>query len=348
MKTLAAILVQTGKELIVDEIEIPPLKPGQVLVELSFSGVCHTQLLETEGHKGEDKFLPHLLGHEGTGFVRDTGQGISKVSVGDRVLLSWIKGPGADVPGSVYSWNGKKVNAGAVTSFNRFAVISENRLTKLPESIPLKEGALLGCAVPTGFGAVINTANARAGESIVIFGVGGVGLCALLGAVTSGLSPIIAVDINETKLDLAKTLGATYAINAVKEDALQKLCQLLPLGADIAIEATGRPQVMAQALQALRPQGGRAVVVGNAHFSEKLEIDPRQLNMGKQLLGTWGGDNNPVKDFPRYFRMLEAKRFRLDPLISKVYSLAQINLALKDLKDGKSIRPLIDLAQDKI
>ncbi|HEX8096993.1 MAG TPA: alcohol dehydrogenase catalytic domain-containing protein, partial [Pyrinomonadaceae bacterium] len=129
MKTTAAILVKTGGPLELVELEIPALKPGQALVEVAWSGVCHTQVLECRGYRGEDKFLPHCLGHEGSGVVKEVGPGVGKIKPGDRVILSWIKGSGGDVPGTVYSWGGRKVNAGGITTFSRHSVISENRLT---------------------------------------------------------------------------------------------------------------------------------------------------------------------------------------------------------------------------
>ena len=131
MKTQAALLVQTGTPLVVAEIEIPALKPGQVLVEITYSGACGTQVMEWRGDKGEDKWVPHCLGHEGTGVVLETGSAVTKVKRDDKVVLSWIKGSGANVAGTVYEWEGRKVNAGAITTFNRLAVVSENRLTAL-------------------------------------------------------------------------------------------------------------------------------------------------------------------------------------------------------------------------
>src|SRR5262249_39198453 len=139
MKTVAAVLVETSQPLVLADLEIPALRPGQVLVEIAYSGVCHTQVLEWRGYRGEDRYLPHCLGHEGSGIVRDVGPGIAKVKPGDRVILSWIKGSGADVPGSIYRWNGRTVNAGAITTFSRYAVISENRLVVLPESVPMRD-----------------------------------------------------------------------------------------------------------------------------------------------------------------------------------------------------------------
>ena len=344
MKTSAAVLVETGQPLVIADLEIPLLKPGQALVEVSFSGVCHTQLLECRGYKGKDAYLPHCLGHEGSGIVQEVGPGVTKVSPGDRVILSWIKGSGRDVPGSVYQWNGRSVNAGGITTFSKHSVISENRLTPLPDSIPLREAALLGCAIPTGFGTVINTAQPKPGQSLVVFGAGGIGLCAIAGAAISGCAPIIAVDIRPEKLALGKAMGATHLVNASEADPVAQILDLCPGGADFCIEATGRPAVMQQALTCARNQGGIAVVIGNAHQGECIELDPKQLNMGKQLRGTWGGDNVPDRDYPRYCRLLEAGRLDVSSMLSEPYALEQINQAIDDLETGTTGRPIIDMS----
>lgn len=346
MKTTAAVLVDTKKPVEVVELEIPQLKPGQTLVEIAYSGVCHTQVLECRGHRGEDRFLPHCLGHEGSGVVREAGPGVSRVKAGDRVVLSWIKGAGADVPATQYGWGERRVNAGAITTFGRHAVISENRLTALPADLPLREAALLGCAVPTGFGAVLNVAAPLPGQSIAIFGVGGIGLCALAAARVAGCVPIIAVDVNAEKLALAQKMGATHAVNAGACDAVAELLKVVPGGVDFAVESSGRTQAMKQALLAVRQQGGAAVVVGNARHGETLELDPKQLNLGKRLLGTWGGDNVPERDYPRYARLLSSGRVDLTPMLSKTYALEQINSALEDLEGGRAIRPLIAMGPE--
>src|SRR5690606_33723173 len=186
---------------------------GQALVEIACSGVCHTQVLEARGHRGHDPYLPHCLGHEGSGVVREVGPGVTKVKPNDAVILSWLKGSGADVPGSVYDWSGRSVNAGAVTTFQRLSVVSENRLTVIPEGLPVRDAALLGCAVPTGVGAVVNTVRAEQGQSIAVFGAGGVGLCAIAGAAAVGCNPIIAIDILDDKLATARQVGATHTLN---------------------------------------------------------------------------------------------------------------------------------------
>lgn len=346
MKTTAAILVELGQPLELVELGIPPLKPGQVLVEIAFSGVCHTQVLEARGYRGQDKFLPHCLGHEGSGIVCEIGEGVTRVAPGDQVILSWIKGAGLDVPGTVYDWNGRAVNAGGITTFSRHAVIAENRLTKLPPGVPMKDAALVGCAVATGAGAVFNAAHPQPGSSLAVFGIGGVGLCAVAAAALSGCNPIIAVDLKPEKLALARQMGATDTIAAGETDAVAALTALCPGGVDYAIEATGRPPVMVQALSSVRMQGGAAVIVGNAHFDERLEIDPRQLNQGKKLLGTWGGDSVPDRDYPHYCELIASGRLQLGPMLSPPYPLGAINQALADLEAALVVRPIIDMTAE--
>ncbi|MDD5656741.1 MAG: zinc-binding dehydrogenase [Elusimicrobia bacterium] len=344
MKTLAAILVETGRPLVLAELDVPPLQAGQVLVELAFSGVCHTQLLEARGRRGPDAFLPHCLGHEGTGWVREAGPGVQRVKSGDPVILSWIKGPGLDARGTAYGWQGRKVNAGGVTTFGRHAVVAENRLTVLPPRVSMSEAALLGCAVPTGFGSVWNTARPRAGQSLAVFGAGGIGLCALSAAKLAGCAPIIAVEPRPDRREAAGRMGATHAVDPGAADAMAQIQRLCPGGLDFAVEASGRPLAMKQALESVRRQGGTAVVAGNAHFGERIELDPAQLNLGKRLLGTWGGDNTPESDFPKYIRLLAERKLDLSPLLSRAYSLADANRALDDLEAGRVIRPVIDLS----
>lgn len=343
MKTKAAVLVETGHPLEIIELEIPTLKPGQVLVEIAYSGVCHTQVLEARGYKGKDPFVPHCMGHEGTGTVIEVGADVKKVTVGDKVLLSWIKGTGCDVPGTQYSTKaGQLVNAGGVTTFSNHSVVSENRLTKLPVAMNLLQGPMIGCAVATGMGAVINTANIQYGNTVAVFGCGGIGLFAVAAAKIAGAQTIIAIDINPSKLEVAQKMGATHCFDS-SEKTIEQIKAICKSGVDIAIEASGKPSVMRTSLESVRNQGGIAVVIGNAHADEILILDPKQFNMGKQLRGTWGGDSIPDRDFPKYCQYLIEKKFSLDPLSAKQYSLEDINLALEDLELGSTVRPVINL-----
>jgi S-(hydroxymethyl)glutathione dehydrogenase/alcohol dehydrogenase len=343
LKTEAAILVETGKPLVLAELEVPALKPGQVLVEIVYSGACGTQVMEAQGLKGEDKWLPHCLGHEGTGIVLETGVAATKVGADDKVVLSWIKGAGVEAGGCVYHWGERKVNAGAVTTFQRHAVVSENRLTPLPQGLAMDVATLLGCAAPTGMGAVFNVLQVKAGDAVAIFGVGGIGLNACMAASFAGAMPVIGVDLSPARRDLAMRCGATHVIDAAVEDVIAAIKKIAPAGVDLAVEATGAPQVMADAINATRAQGGRAVVIGNARHGATLSLNPSVFNQGKSLLGTWGGDSVPDRDYARFGRLLGSGRFPLREVLSKPYRLSEADQALKDLAQGKVGRPLIDM-----
>lgn len=345
MKTKAAVLVEGGKPLEIMELEVPPLKPGQILVEISYSGVCHTQLLEAGGHRGPDSFLPHCLGHEGVGHVLEVGPNVTRASVGNTVILSWIKANGIDGGPVRYKADRTTVNAGPIATFMTTAVISEDRVSPLSDDrIPLERAAMLGCAVPTGFGLIFNTLSGHQGHSVVVFGLGGIGLCAVAAAAAVGCHPVVAVDPRADRRKAARALGATRDHEGGAE-ATANLRAIVPGGFDLAVEATGRPDVMSQALAVVRPRGGCAAVAGNARFGETLAIDPRELNLGKRLLGTWGGDTDPDRDFPKFTRLIGERRIDLGPLSADAYPLERINDALNDLASGKVIRPMIAMAE---
>jgi len=339
----AALLVETGKPLVLARLEVPALKPGQVLVEIDYSGACGTQVMEARGYKGEDRWLPHCLGHEGVGKVLETTPTVTRVKPGDAVVLSWIKGGGVEAGGCVYEWDGRKVNAGAVTTFQRHAVVSENRLTPVPSPLPMDLAVLLGCAAPTGMGAVFNVLNAAAGQSVAVFGAGGVGLCAIFAAASAGAQPVIAIDPNPSRRELALSFGATHVIDAAVEDLSAAIREITAAGVDLAVEASGLPEVMAQALSVVRQQGGRAVVIGNARHGSELKLNPGLFNQGKSLMGTWGGDSQPDRDYGRYGELLASEPDRMRGLLSAPYRLDQINEALEDLASGRIGRPLIDM-----
>ncbi len=341
MRTVAAVLTECGRPLELAELDLPELTAGQVLVDLTYSGLCHTQLLEARGHRGPDKWLPHCLGHEGSGVVREVGPGVRKVKPGDAVILSWLKGSGLDSAGIQYRWGGRTVNAGGVTTFQRAAVVAENRLTRLPAPIDMADAALLGCAGATGLGVVHNVLAPVHKDSLAVFGTGGIGLFAVAAARLHHCEPVIAVDVRADREALARRLGATHFVRADQEDPVLAISHLVPGGVRHAVEATGRPAVMAQALASVMPRRGAAAVVGNAHAGELLTIDPRELNQGKRLLGTWGGNTDPDRDFPRYAAYLTSGRLDLSPLRGDLYPLERINEALDDLETGRAARPLI-------
>src|ERR1700735_4355331 len=211
----AAILAQSREPLVTDETALPEtLGVGQVLVKVLYSTICGAQLNEIAAAKGPDKFLPHLLGHEASAQVIETGLGVTTVKPGDIVVLHWRPSQGIQCPPPAYQWRGKKLNAGWVTTFNEHAVVSENRMTVIPPGYNLRDAPLLGCAVTTAAGVINNDAKVKIGESVVIFGVGGVGLNVVQFAQLAGAYPIVAVDLIDAKLAMAKVRGATHCINS--------------------------------------------------------------------------------------------------------------------------------------
>ena len=343
MKTLAAILTQTGKPLELDEIDIPQLRSGQVLVEISHSGICGTQLNEVDGKKGEDKWLPHCIGHEAIGSVVDVGENVTRFRKDDNVILSWLKTDGIDAGGTQYRWGESLVNAGPVTTFQHYSVISENRLTKMVSNSLGEIQVLLGCAAPTGMGAVKNVLRPNEGESIVIFGAGGVGLCALLMARHMKLSPVIVADISEERLKLAKKFGADIAVN-VAQKPLEDVMQENGLqNVDHLVEVTGNIKVFNNIMGYIRPQGGRAVIVGNAPAGQIMKISPSQFNMGKSILGPWGGDSKPERDFEIFSRILDENRLSIGEMIEKSFSLEQVNVALDSMRNKTVARPVLSM-----
>jgi S-(hydroxymethyl)glutathione dehydrogenase/alcohol dehydrogenase len=215
-KMKAAILVDSRKPLTVAEIELPgELSFGQVLVKIHYSGICGAQINEIEAAKGPDKFLPHLLGHEGSATVLEVGPGVKTVTPGDTVVMHWLPSNGIQAEPASYLWNGRKVNSGWVTTFSEYSIVSENRLTAIPADFDLKIAPLFGCAVTTAMGVVNNDAHVKVGQSVVVFGVGGVGLNIVQASAMVSAYPIIGIDLFDIKLEMARRFGATDTFNSI-------------------------------------------------------------------------------------------------------------------------------------
>jgi S-(hydroxymethyl)glutathione dehydrogenase / alcohol dehydrogenase len=341
----AAILYKTGEPLVVEDgIEIPDLQPGQVLVEVAYSGICRSQLMEARGNRGIDKYLPHLMGHEAAGKVVAIGKDVQKVAKGDPVVLTWIKGKGADCPGAIYNKNGLKINSGGVTTFSNYTVVSENRCVKLPEGIPLDIASLLGCALPTGAGIVMNSIQPSPNSSLAIFGAGGIGLSALMAAKVFACSTIIAVDVEDSKLQMAKDFGATHLINSKNENAVARIYQITQdKGVDYSIEATGKAKVIELAFQSVRDKGGLCVFAGHPACDERIHLDPFDLIKGKRIQGSWGGECDPDRDIPLLAKYYLEGKLPLEKMISHRYKLEGINEALDSLEKNKMTRALLEM-----
>jgi S-(hydroxymethyl)glutathione dehydrogenase/alcohol dehydrogenase len=340
----AAILVRSRQPLIVDEIEFPEaLGVGQVLIKILYTTICGAQLNEIAAAKGPDKFLPHLLGHEASGTVVETGLGVTNVKAGDTVVLHWRPSLGIQCPPPSYKWRGEKLNAGWVTTFNEYAVISENRMTPIPADYDLKIAPLLGCAVTTAAGVINNDAKVKIGESMVIFGVGGVGINIVQFAQLAGAHPIVAIDLVDSKLAMAKSRGATHCLNAKTiEDIPAAIRKIVGAkGPDKVIETTGVKSVIEQAYD-LTHADGTCVLVGVPN--EKVTIYTLPIHFNKVLTGSHGGDAAPHIDIPRLIRLSKAGRLSLDGMITHEFSLDEINHALDVVRSGSAGRVLINVA----
>lgn len=344
MKTKAAVLVTPKAPLwIAEDIEMPALKPGQVMVRISHTGICGSQIMEINGLRGPDRWLPHMLGHEASGTVIETGAGVRAVSPGDNVVLSWIKGPGMDVSGAQYHHGNTIINSGPVTTFSEYTIVSENRCTKISGDIPLATAALLGCAVLTGFGSVNNFVNDLKGRSIAIFGLGGIGLCALMAAKFHGFHPIIAVDVLDKKLELSRELGASHLVNANKLDVIEYIEELTEGGVSFSVEASGSTEVIETAFKCVHRGGGICVFAGHPPHGGMIRLDPFDLICGKRILGTWGGESRPDRDIPFLVDLYSKGILPLEKLITNTYELDDINLAITEMRDNPLGRILIKM-----
>lgn len=344
-KTEAAILVESHKPLVIAEIELPDaLTCGQVLVEVHYSGICGAQINEINAVKGPDKFLPHLLGHEGSATVLETGPGVKTVKPGDTVVMHWRPSEGIQADPPIYNWNGKKVNAGWVTTFNRHAVVSENRLTVIPPDFDLKLAPLFGCAITTAIGVINNDAQVKVGESVVVFGVGGVGLSIVQAAGMVSAHPVIGVDIFDGKLSMATECGATCCFNANNErDLPGRIREIVgPNGADVIIETTGQARIIEMAYDLTHPDG-RTILVGVPDKNDKVSIYTLPLHFKKILKGSHGGEALPHIDIPRYIRLVEAGKLKLDGLITAEFEFSQINVAINAVKSGEAGRLVVKI-----
>ena len=339
----AAILVKQNSPLVVTDIEIPPLDVGQVLVKVEYSGICGKQLEELSGRRGPDPFLPHLLGHEGAGIVEKVGPGVKKVAPGDHVVLHWMKGSGIDSSPPRFNLQGKVVSAGWVTTFSERTIVSENRITQIDPGIPLDVASLMGCAVTTGLGIVFNDAALKPGQSIAIFGVGGIGLNVIQGAGLVNAHPIVAIDIHDSKLEEASSFGATHTFNSKNRDANKFLLEISGgNGFDVIVDVTGNAAVRQVAYDSTS-NTGITIFAGVPGYKDRISIDSFPLHFGRRLKGSHGGDTWPDMDIPKYLQLYKLGKLKLDEQISHRYPLAKINDAFDIAKKGQASRCLITI-----
>jgi S-(hydroxymethyl)glutathione dehydrogenase / alcohol dehydrogenase len=342
----AAVLHTLNEPLEVAEVELSDLTFGQVLVKVLVSGICGSQLQEIAGNKGNGKYVPHLLGHEGSGIVEDIGHGVTKVKKGDKVILHWRKGEGIESDFPTYGYKGKQIRSGKVTTFSQYSIVSENRVTPVPTDTPDDLCALLGCGLSTALGTVLDEAKVRPGESILIAGLGGLGACVIKAAHLAGARPIFGIDIYDHKRGVLESLGGDRYINGSTEDVLGVLTELgHGHGIDVIIETSGNARSIAATLPLLA-SGGRFIMVGQPRPGESVElVNANHLfsGEGKTIKATQGGRFSPTADIPRYLNLHRAGRLTINDLVTHRTSLDKINDAVELMRAGKANRIMIDL-----
>lgn len=363
--------------LVVDEIALAAPGPGEVLVEIAAAGLCHSDLSVVDGSR--PRVMPMVLGHEASGIVREVGPSgqigpggsrTAEFAPGDHVVFSWvpicrrchfcITGRGALCePGGQANIAGTLLNGArrftdsrsqppqrchhhlGVSAFSQFTVAAQESLVKIDDTLPLGVAALFGCAVMTGVGAVLNTARAKAGSSVAIFGMGGVGLSAVMGARAAGTYPVIAVDRVADKLKLARELGATHTINAMEDDPVAAIKEISSGGADYAFESVGNEKVLIQAYESTR-RGGTTITVGLPAPDKMFAVPALGIVAEERTIkGSYMGSCVPSRDIPRYIGMYQAGILPVDKLHTHTLRLEEINVGFDRLAQAQAVRQII-------
>jgi alcohol dehydrogenase len=369
MRTKAAVLYEAGKSapyadscpLVVEDLELSGPGPGEVLVEVVGAGLCHSDLSVIDGSRRWP--LPMVLGHEASGIVREVGPGVRGLAADDHVVFSFmpmcghcepcatgrpalcLPGIKANVAGSLLNGAKHLTNAKGetihhflgVAGFSQYSVVVQESLVKIDPKIDLATAALFGCAVITGFGAVANAAKVPPGASVAVFGLGGVGLSALLGAKAVGANPIIAVDVLEEKLELARQLGATHTVLSTEQPAVKQVRDLTRGGVEFAFECAGRADVLIAAYEATR-RGGTTVTVGLPNPAQEFKVSTADE---KTVKGSFMGSAVPSRDIPRYLGMQVSGLLPVEKLVTRTIGLEQINAGFDALAAGQAVRQII-------
>ena len=371
MKTVAAVLravterrpYPESKPMVLEEVELSAPRAGELLVRIEAAGVCHSDISVVDGSRVRP--LPMALGHEAAGVVEEVGPGVQQVRPGDHVVLTFVPScgscaecssgrPALCTPAAVANGAGTLLHGGSaltgrdgkpihhhlgISAFSRHAVVARESAVVIPGDVPLQTAALFGCAVLTGAGAVLNTAGVRPGQSVAIFGLGGVGLASVIGAVVANAWPIIAVDPVPAKRELALQLGATAAL--APEEAEKAVKELTHGGAEVTFEAAGVPAVLEAAFRATR-RGGVTVAMGLPHPTRTVSLPALAFaGLGQSLVGSYMGSAAPQRDIPRYISLWKAGRMPVDRLQSASMPLDRINEAFEALAAGQAVRQVL-------
>ena len=335
----AAVLEKLNYPLAIREVFPTQLLPGQVYVKVLASGLCGAQLHEIRGHKGNGKFLPHLMGHEGCGIVKEVGPGVTTVQEGDKVVMHWRPGSGIESEFPKYHLGEKIISSGKCTTLSEFSIVSENRLTKVPHDTPTVLAAMLGCSLTSALGIIDNECNLKFGESVAIIGCGGVGLNLIQAAKMKNAYPVYGVDINDKMFDLTHQIGV---------DIFTCDLEFIPEKVDVILDTTGVPEVISKAFDKLAPSG-RLIMVGQPAPGTDLNIfNPLSMfdGQGKSIRASQGGGTKPDEDIPRYIKLANREMLDFNTLHTDTFALDNINDAFDLLKTGNAGRIMIKIGED--
>lgn len=336
----AAILVEKNKPLHVADINLPEkLSFGQIKVKMLTSGLCGAQLQEIAGLKNNEKYMPHLIGHEGCGIVEGVGKSVSKVKKGDKVVLHWRKGSGIEADFAEYLWNDIKISGGKVITLAEEVIVSENRVTPVDKSVSDEFCALLGCGLSTGFSVVNKDANIKFGESVLVIGCGGVGLSCVQASKLSLASQVVGIDVNESKRIMVENLGAEFFSPVNVEKLIESKIKF-----DCIIDTTGILSFVSRLIPLLS-QHGRCILVSQPKPGSQITIDdPISFfgNNGQTIRSTQAGNFDPDIDIPRYVKLYKNGQINIKSLVTDRYDIFNINEAIAQLKTGTSGRIIIN------
>ena len=337
-----AVLEKVNKPLVIKNLKIPNLQKNQLLVKIKYSYICGTQLNEIFGAKGPDKYVPHTLGHEASGNIMQVGPGIKNFKIGERVVLSWIKKKGSSSVNPFYlDKKNKKINSGLVSTFSNFTVVSKDRVYKIPANLPMDIAALFGCALPTGFGIVLNYLKKISKNDYVgIYGVGGVGIMSLIALKSLGIKNIYAIDKNKKNLNIAKKFGCkfTLTLENFEKKILNKFINKKNIKYNF--EMSGNKMMMEAAIRNLS-NSGSMIFAGNTKKGDFIKLNPYDLIFGKKIFGFSGNNVSLEKNLKNYIKIIKKIHFKKISNIFSTYKFKNINNAILDFKKGTVLRPLI-------
>ncbi|GAB2476215.1 NDMA-dependent alcohol dehydrogenase [Jatrophihabitans fulvus] len=366
MKTKAAVIYEPGKRIEVEELELDKPREGEVLIRYLYAGLCHSDIHVAHGDL--EARMPMVLGHEGAGVIEEVGPGVTRVKAGDHVVCSFIPNCGTCrycangqqsicdmgasilegyLPGEHFPYKGKSGDYGAMCmlgTFSQYGVIHQNSVVKVDDDLPLDKAVLVGCGVPTGWGAAVNTAKVQAGDTVAIFGIGGIGINAVQGARLAGAKNVVAIDPLENKREKAMELGATHAF-ASAEEAIDTITQLTRgQMADSAILTPGlmTAEIVGNGFNSVG-KGGTVVLTGlNKLMETTIQIPGTILTLfRKNIVGSLFGDCNPTVDIPKILGLYQSGDIKLDEIITRTYTLDEVNEGYDDLLNGKNVRGIV-------